>query len=41
VTDGTNTLRYAAGPDAEEFLANRKALDDAAFIGGLKEQFGL
>lgn len=41
VTDGTTTLRYRAGADAVELLDNRKALDDAAFIGGLKAQLGL
>lgn len=41
ITDGTKTLRYSAGPDAEQLLANRKALDDATFIGGLKQQLGL
>ena len=41
VTDGTDTLRYRAGADAVEILDNRKALDDATFIGGLKAQFGL
>jgi NADP-dependent 3-hydroxy acid dehydrogenase YdfG len=41
VTDGTNTLRYRAGADAVELLDNRKALDDATFIGGLKQQLGL
>ncbi|MCY4308198.1 MAG: SDR family oxidoreductase [Rhodobacteraceae bacterium] len=41
VTDGTNQLRYHAGADAEMLLANRKAADDATFIGGLKQQFGL
>ncbi|EEA93212.1 SDR family oxidoreductase [Pseudovibrio sp. JE062] len=41
VTDGTDTLRYRAGPDAVQFLDNRKALDDATFINGLKEQLGL
>ncbi|KZK88377.1 Serine 3-dehydrogenase [Pseudovibrio sp. Ad46] len=41
VTDGTDTLRYRAGADAVQFLDNRKALDDATFIGGLKEQLGL
>ncbi|MEM8963258.1 MAG: SDR family oxidoreductase [Acidobacteriota bacterium] len=40
VTDGTSTLRYTAGDDAKEYMANRKALDDEAFIGGLKAQFG-
>ena len=41
VTDGTTTLRYTAGEDARETAANRKALDDEAFIGGIKEQLGL
>ncbi|MEC8293443.1 MAG: SDR family oxidoreductase [Pseudomonadota bacterium] len=41
VTDGTDTLRYRAGADAVELLNNRKMLDDATFIGGLKTQLGL
>ncbi|QUS58807.1 SDR family oxidoreductase [Pseudovibrio brasiliensis] len=41
VTDGTDTLRYRAGPDAVQFLDNRKALDDVTFINGLKEQLGM
>ena len=41
VTDGTDTLRYTAGEDAKEFMANRKQLDDATFIGGIKQQLGL
>ncbi len=41
VTDGTKTLRYRAGADAEQYLNNRKALDDDAFIGGLMAQLGL
>lgn len=41
VTDGSDTLRYRAGADAVELLNNRKALDDATFIGGLKAQLGL
>ncbi len=41
VTDGTDTLRYRAGADAVELLDDRKALDDATFIGGLKAQLGL
>ena len=41
VTDGTDQLRYTAGEDAKEFIANRKAVDDATFIGGIKSQFGL
>jgi NADP-dependent 3-hydroxy acid dehydrogenase YdfG len=41
VTDGSDQLRYTAGADAAELMANRKALDDETFIGGLKTQFGL
>ncbi len=41
VTDGTSTLRYTAGDDAREYMANRKALDDEAFIGGFKAQRGM
>ncbi len=40
-TDGSNQLRYTAGPDAVEIIASRKAADDATFIGGIKDQFGL
>jgi NADP-dependent 3-hydroxy acid dehydrogenase YdfG len=41
VTDGTNTLRYRAGQDAEFLLNNRKTADDATFIGAIKDQMGL
>ncbi len=41
VTDGTDQLRYRAGADAEMLLTNRKAADDATFIGGIKQQLGL
>lgn len=40
-TDGTPQLRYTAGEDAAQYMAQRKAADDATFIGGLKERFGL
>ena len=40
-TDGTDTLRYTAGEDAKEYIANRTALDDKAFIAGMKAQLGL
>lgn len=40
-TDGSSTLRYTAGNDAAEYIANRKKLDDATFFGGLKAQLGL
>lgn len=41
VTDGTGTLRYTAGDDAAELMANRKAQDDDTFLAGIKDQFGL
>ncbi|MTI16222.1 SDR family oxidoreductase [Rhodobacteraceae bacterium RKSG542] len=41
VTDGTPTLRYTAGEDAREYIANRKALDDAAFFNSVKQIFDL
>lgn len=40
-TDGTDTLRYRAGADAEQFLGARKQMDDKAFFGMVKEQLGL
>ena len=40
-TDGTDQLRYTAGDDAAQFMAQRKAASDEEFIGGLKQQFGL
>lgn len=40
-TDGTDRVRYEAGPDAEQLLANRKAADDATFMQGIKNQLGL
>jgi short-subunit dehydrogenase len=40
-TDGTNQLRYIAGNDAKEFIANRKLADDETFLEGIKAQFGL
>lgn len=40
-TDGTNRLRYTAGEDAREIIANRTQTDDETFIGGMKAQFGL
>ena len=41
VTDGTDQLRYTAGDDAREIIANRKAADDETFMGGMKAQLGL
>jgi NAD(P)-dependent dehydrogenase (short-subunit alcohol dehydrogenase family) len=40
-TDGTDQLRYAAGADAVQLLAARRAADDASFLAGIKAQFGL
>ena len=40
-TDGTDTLRYTAGEDAREYIASRTALDDEAFIAGMKTRLGL
>lgn len=41
VTDGTDRLRYAAGPYAAELIAARAATDDDAFIAGIRQQFAL
>lgn len=41
VTDGTDRLRYTAGEDAAELIARRKATDDATFLTGIREQFGI
>jgi short-subunit dehydrogenase len=40
-TDGTAQLRYVAGADAKATLHQRKALDDQAFLLGIRTQFGL
>lgn len=41
VTDGSDQLRYTAGPDAKEIISNRKALGDTHFLAGIRAQFGL
>ena len=41
VTDGTDQLRYIAGTDAEQYIAQRKATDDATFMGGIRTALGL
>jgi NADP-dependent 3-hydroxy acid dehydrogenase YdfG len=41
VTDGTDRLRYTAGPYAAELIAARTASDDATFISGIKQQLGI
>lgn len=40
-TDGTDQLRYVAGPDAEEAMAARKSVSAEDFIRGVKSRFGL
>ena len=40
-TDETDQLRYTAGADAQQIVANRKASDDATFLQGMKTQLGL
>ncbi len=40
-TDGTEQLRYTAGEDAKEYMANRKQLDDETFMQGMKDMMGL
>ena len=40
-TDGTPTLRYRAGADAKQMLTARKQMDDASFMGMVKQQMNL
>ncbi len=40
-TDGTSQLRYTAGEDAKQMIANRESAADETFIAGVKQQFGL
>lgn len=40
-TDGTDQLRYVVGPDAIGTLEARESLDDAAFLGMVRGNFGL
>ncbi len=40
-TDGTDTLRYRAGQDAEQLLDGRKAMNDAEFIGMMKSNLNI
>lgn len=40
-TDGTNQLRYIAGPDAEQIIAARKQMDDPEYLQLIKGQYGL
>jgi short-subunit dehydrogenase len=41
VTDGTDQLRYIAGPDAEQLIGARTQMTDADFFGLIKQQLGL
>lgn len=41
ITDGTDKMRYPAAGGAEQFLASREGVDDAAYFAGVREQFGL
>lgn len=40
-TDGTNQLRYVAGPDAEEAWTARKSVSEDQFYQAMKGRFGL
>ncbi|MFY0674031.1 MAG: SDR family oxidoreductase [Bacteroidia bacterium] len=40
-TDGTDTLRYRAGKDAEQLLTARKAMNDADFMGMMRSNMKL
>ncbi len=40
-TDGTDTLRYPAGEDAERMIALRRSLDDHALLAHIRGQFGI
>ena len=40
-TDGTDTMRYIAGADAEQFLAARKQMSDAEFFGMMKQSLSI
>lgn len=40
-TDDSDRLRYTAGEDARQLLADRKALDDESFIRGIKASIGI
>jgi NAD(P)-dependent dehydrogenase (short-subunit alcohol dehydrogenase family) len=40
-TDASARLRYEAGDDAVQVLAARRGADDATFLGGMRQRFGL
>lgn len=39
-TDGSDQMRYIAGPDAEQLIAARKQMDDAEYMAMMKSQMG-
>ncbi len=41
ITDGTDQLRYIAGPDAEQLIGARTQMTDADFFALIKQQLGL
>lgn len=40
-TDGTDQLRYLAGEDAKQYIANRNNLNDDEYLAVMRETFGL
>ena len=40
-TDGTDQMRYIAGPDAEQIIAARKAMDDPEYLAMVRSNMGL
>ncbi|MFT3979268.1 MAG: SDR family oxidoreductase [Ferruginibacter sp.] len=40
-TDGTDQLRYIAGPDAEQIIAARKQMNDPEYLALMRSRFGL
>jgi NAD(P)-dependent dehydrogenase (short-subunit alcohol dehydrogenase family) len=39
-TDGTDRMRYVAGPDAEQIIAARKAMDDPEYVALIRSRIG-
>lgn len=40
-TDGTDQLRYIAGPDAEQIIAARKQMGDPEYLALIRSQYGI
>ncbi len=40
-TDGTDQMRYIAGPDAEQIIAARKAMEDPEYLALVRSNMGL